>query len=266
MKAKVAANAAEITAGGGTQAYQDCLYLKKEWERKIQYRTGGTDNWFYIRSDSAIGSGLPEGTRAFTRQYVDQFEPTAPAGAGDYALTGRDSALFSPKWPGVTDTVRPLPQGTYKFYFFYRPKEYIICDGVPELEKKREEVFVTVTAPDGAVHEAFFDPVAIGTAVGADASNGVLDPKAFKVGQVSTSLQSLKWEGGSTTLSLSAAVSLSGHALDFIALDGTVAHSLDGGAATVSGNALTWSVASQPWKAGDKLMLRIRQGGPAPTW
>ena len=31
-------------------------------------------------------------------------------------------------------------------------------------------------APDGVVHEAFFDPVAVGTAVGADAVNGVCSP------------------------------------------------------------------------------------------
>ena len=42
-----------------------------------------------------------------------------------------------------------------------------------------------------------------------------------------------------------------------------MALSLDGGAATVSGGTLTWSVADQPWQAGDLLMLRIRTGSPA---
>ena len=117
---------------------------------------------------------------------------------------------------------------------------------------------VTVTAPTGTVHEAFFDPVATGSAVGADASNGALQPTAFTVGGTSTDLQSLKWESGSVTLGLSSSVSLSGHTLDFIALDGTTALSLDGGAAAVSGGTLTWSVATQPWQAGDLLILRIR--------
>ena len=40
-------------------------------------------------------------------------------------------------------------------------------------------------------------------------------------------------------------VDLKGHTLDFISLDGTVA--------------------SQPWREGDQLMLRIRKGATGPT-
>ena len=47
------------------------------------------------------------------------------------------------------------------------------------------------------------------------------------MGGVSTALQSLKWQGGTATLGLRAPASLSGHFLDFIALDGTVTFSLD---------------------------------------
>ena len=54
-------------------------------------------------------------------------------------------------------------------------------------------------APDGVVHEAFFDPVAVGTAVGADAVNGVLQPKSFTVGGSSVALSSLKWQGSAVT-------------------------------------------------------------------
>ncbi|MCE2463434.1 MAG: cadherin repeat domain-containing protein [Dehalococcoidia bacterium] len=60
-------------------------------------------------------------------------------------------------------------------------------------------------------------------------------------------------------------MALTGYVLDFIALDGTVALSLDGGVDTVSGGTLSRSVASQPWQAGDQLMLRIRKGSAAPT-
>ena len=270
LKSKIRAN---TTAIGGSPAMKECLAEKLRWAREAKYRQDNHGPWdpgrsyYYYSSTGAIGSGLPAGTRAFTDPDGGT-GTTAPAWAGDFPITGRDSALFRTKWPGVADTVRPLPAGVYKFYYDQRPKELIICDGVPKLEQERHEVFITVTAPSGTVHEAFFDPVAIGSAVGADAFNGTLEPKAFTVGAVSTSLQSLKWQGGSMTLNLSSPVSLSGHKLNFIALDGTVAHSLDGGAATVSGGTLTWSVASQPWQAGDKLMLRIRQTGagtPTPT-
>ena len=114
------------------------------------------------------------------------------------------------------------------------------------------------------MYEAIFDPVAIGSAVGADGTNGALEPTAFTVGGVSTSLQTLKWQGGSVTLELSPAASLTGYALDFIALDGSVALSLDGGAATAAVETLTWTVSTQPWQAGDQLMLRIRDASADP--
>ena len=266
MKAKITEIAQLVAVGGGSEEYRDCLYEKYRWARQAHYMKDNYTvfeddrDYFYIRHDAAINSGLPAGTRAFTDPLGGEGD-TAPSGEGDFPIMGRDAGQFSTKWPGVADTVRPLPAGEYKFYYSYRPRKYIICDGQPEEEKKREEVFVTVTAPAGTVHEAFFDSVAIGSGVGADASNGVLEPKAFSMGGASTALQSLKWQDGSATLTLSVPASLSGHFLDFIALDGTVAVSLDGGEASVSGGTLTWSVPAQPWQADDKLMLRIRQSG-----
>ena len=57
----------------------------------------------------------------------------------------------------------------------------------------------------------------------------------------------------------------SGHHVDFIALDGSVALRLkiDDATQTVDGDstALSWGVCSQPWEAGDKLMLRISESG-----
>lgn len=61
---------------------------------------------------------------------------------------------------------------------------------------------------------------------------------------------------------------LSGHTLDFIGLDGTAALCLDAAAADAdpSVSTLTWSVATQPWREGDQLMLRIgKTGTPGPT-
>ena len=56
-------------------------------------------------------------------------------------------------------------------------------------------------------------------------------------------------------------VSLSGHVLDFIELDGSVSLSLSAADATMdnTAGAYSWSVTSQPWEDGDKLMLRIRE-------
>ena len=269
MKAKIAANDREVAAGGGSEAYKECLYLKHRWEREVRYRKeklGGV--YHYTRHDKSVGSGLPSGIRVYTDStsgyLLTEYGETPPSNIGEMRVTGRDHDLFVAQWPAIVHTVRPLPAGEYKFYYSNRPQQYIICDAHPEEEMKRDEVFVTVTAPTGTVHEALFDPVAIGAAVGVDRTNGVLTPSAFTIGGVSTSLQSLKWQGGSVTLELSPAASLTGYALDFIALDGSVALSLDGGVSTAAVETLTWTVSAQPWQAGDQLMLRIRDASPTP--
>ena len=113
-------------------------------------------------------------------------------------------------------------------------------------------------SPPSAVHEAFFDPMAIGAGVGADGTNGVLKPAAFTVGGASATITSLKWESGTVTMALNPSASLAGHAIDFIALDGSVTTTLSFDDATQGGGgALTWSVPNQPWNAGDLLMLRV---------
>ncbi len=57
---------------------------------------------------------------------------------------------------------------------------------------------------------------------------------------------------------------LAGHVLDFIGLDGRVTLSVevDGASVDAARNTLRWSVGSQPWEDGDKLMVRIREGSP----
>ena len=265
LRAKVAANAAAIAAGGGSEAYKDCLYLKLKWAREVQTRVDrGGGSYYYKRHDAAVGSGLAEGTMAFTDPYGSGLPATPPPHAGDFQPTGRDAHLFRWKWPGITDTVRPLPAGEYKFYYSSRPKEYIICDGVPDLEKKRQEVFVTVTAPAGTLHEAFFDPVDLtGGGTGASSSSGVIDPDEFTVSGDEYEIESLVWRNNSVVLTLDDHVSLSGYSLDFLELDGSIDTSLDIADATVNQSAATWtwSVASQPWADGDLLMLRIRETG-----
>ena len=260
LKTKIAENTAAIAAGGDSEEYKDCLYQKLKWARRAQSQIGPGGSYFYKRYDAALGSGLAEGTMAFTDPaYASVLPATPPPHAGDVQLTGEDAHLFRWKWPVDMDTMRPLPTGEYKFYFVGRPKEYIICDGVPDLEKQRLEVFVTVTAPTGTLHEAFFDPL-VGTL-------GVPLPADFTVGGVSTAVQFLDWENGAVTLLMYPYANLAGHTLDFIGMNGKVTLSLDAGAAVVdrAAGTLTWAVATQPWREGDQLMLRIRQSVPTAT-
>ena len=111
------------------------------------------------------------------------------------------------------------------------------------------------------MHEAFFDPTTVGTAVKADGSNGVLKPTSFTVGSTATEVTSLEWSNNQVVLTLDPRVSLGNHFLDFIELDGSVALSLFTDSATVDSTAGTysWPMTSQPWADGNKLMLRIRE-------
>ena len=92
----------------------------------------------------------------------------------------------------------------------------------------RYEWTVTVTAPEGTLHEAFFDPVTVGTAVAADSANGVLKPAGFTdANGASATIQRIAWEAGTgesgtVKLKLSPHDGIAGHTLHFIALDGSV--------------------------------------------
>ena len=153
---------------------------------------------------------------------------------------------------------RPLPAGLYKVDFTYQLPSEIPCGQIDDPVRVRE---VTVTAPEGTLHEAFFDPVTVGTAVKADSSNGALKPTSFTVGGTSTELTSLEWANNQVVLTLNPHVALSGHALDFIELDGSVSLSLftDDATANSTAGTYSWSMPSQPWENGDQLMLRIRE-------
>ena len=168
-------------------------------------------------------------------------------------------------------TTRPLPVGEYDF----TQKIYGLLSVACEHHSEQGIATITVTAPDGVLHEAFFDPVEVGAAVGADASSGVLEPASFEVeGVGATSIVRIAWESASAGTGEAGRVRMEfspsgpplvGHHVDFIALDGSVvlrlsvddaAHAVEG-----DGTTLTWGVCKQPWKAGDKLMLRISESG-----
>ena len=86
----------------------------------------------------------------------------------------------------------------------------------------------------------------------------MLKPAAFTVGGASATITSLKWESGAVTMELNPSASLAGHAIDFIALDGSVSTTLSFDEATQGGGgSLTWRVPNRPWSAGDLLMLRV---------
>ena len=266
IKSKITALEAEANRGG-TPEYRKCVEISYRYENNLRRRAELEGPFPHGRYTSDIGSGLPAGT--FVRDIVDN-EGTSVDKIGLSWFKGPDKDLvtdvnvdFRP-WDGGlvrytrrVVTTRPLPAGEYAPNPGGTWHGGVVCARYPAIADNYRVIEITVTAPAGTLHEAFFDPVAIGAGVGADGANGVLKPAAFTVGGASATITSLKWESGTVTMELNPSVSLAGHAIDFIALDGSVALTLSFDDATQSGGALTWSVANQPWNAGDLLMLRI---------
>ena len=277
LKALIGRLQAEVDAGDGSEEYHECVLgkyrSKQEFQRRKEHLEADPNREFAIQFDRQIASGLPAGTEVFVGGdfliLAEALRLNKPAYGDDLVVkTGRDAGLFAKGWPLTAITARPLPAGEYRFYWAEQGRISALCDAMPEDHHTRREVVVTVTPPPNTLHEAFFDPVSLASGVGADSSNGVLNPASFSVDGTSTSIIGLKWESGSVTVTLSPYVSLSGHTLDFIELDGSVSLSLAVSSATEDSSAgtLTWSVPNQPWHNADLLMLRIAASTtPEPT-
>ena len=169
-----------------------------------------------------------------------------------------------------SQTARPLPAGVYSVTITVNPNRTAYCGydfagrlGTGELGTDHE---ITVTAPDNAVHEAFFDPQTIGSGAGYSNSAGTLEPAGFTLGETATTITGLKHEAGSVTLAFSPYDTLEGYELSFIGLDRATSLVLEPSAATgdAATGTLTWAVPDQPWEDGDKLMLRITELPPLP--
>ena len=177
-----------------------------------------------------------------------------------------DDTLSSNGYYERLSTARPMPAGTYKFVSLVQLPHEISCAFRSDYDGL--EYLITVTAPTGTLHEAFFDPVDLtGGGAGATGSSGEIDPDEFTVGSDDYEIESLIWRNNSVVLTLDDHVSLSGYSLDFLELDGSIDTTLDVSDATVNQTATTWtwSVTSAPWEDGDQLMLRIREASTTST-
>ena len=181
---------AQVTSGGGTEEYRNCLIKSLFWERyeqefKDQLAESGRN--YQEQFPQELASGSPAGSEVYdgdrSKAEGDDSTPVPEPSWSDESVvkSGRDAALFEPKWPFIATTTRPLPAGEYRFFWATQGPSLAVCDGMSAARQTRDEVVLTVTAPQGTLHEAFFDPVTLGSGVGADSSNGVLNPNSFSV-------------------------------------------------------------------------------------
>ena len=277
LKQLTAAVNAELDAGDGSAEYKDCVRLKHRYAREDRY---------------LIAEG--KGRRVFRMYPTHEFDSPQPAGTTIYEdqvagaessekrsklwFDGRDADLFNvvtgdlvPVRSAFTFTqtvvsARPIPAGEYRANNNFLRFPFIPCNHVFTYE-----MTMTVTAPEGTVHEAFFDPVVIGAAVGADGSRGVLKPASFAIeGVGTTDIKRIQWQSARVEMQIDPPGRPTGHHIDFIALDGTVVLRLDFDDAVDvveegRTRALTWGVCERPWNDGDLLMLRISESPPGLT-
>ena len=293
MKPKVAALEHEVAAGDGSEAYRECVLYKYQHRRHTDWRieTKGDGSYPYKTYPAEIGSGLPAGTEVLKQphEYLAQLVAAGETLSGYLQLLGDDADLFTAPLSegGHVSTTRPLPAGEYRFFYFYRGDHIVPCNGHPVEWERDDEVILTVTAPEGTLREALFDPATIGSWDGyissGDLSTGDLSPAAFSTSATtstgdatstsdttttgdattttgdSTTINSLYGTGDSVTMTLSPYNNLAGHTLDFITGDGTTILSLTGATGDATAGTLTWAVGSQPWSSGDELMHRITE-------
>ena len=262
IKSLIATHEDMLAKNEGVPGYKECV--KDSFEFDALYKEYPPE---MSSAKHVIPSGQPAGHRL-----VDIYARPPAAHYDKQEFAGPDSDLFISRITNDPDRV----------FLNTQPSMWVPCDYNPEALVNMREVAITVTAPAGAIHEAFFDPATIGSggAVGADAANGVLKPAGFAFGGAGVSLDSIRWESQAAEMRMSPHTRLANHHTDFIALDGSVALRLDFDDATETGEgdarALSWHVCAQPWQAGDLLMLRIsespadlsgvtRDGGCAPA-
>ncbi len=282
LKGIISTVMAEYNGGDGSEEHKRCVLQKYDEHDSIR-------NWPTIHGKpyTALGilgigltvdSGQAAGTRVGDFVFDDAYEEvdTVYNIVESMWLTGTDAMrfeAFNVPWTPIDEdddgtfdiykteygvkTARPLPGGSYEFTVHELRPNFAVCDFAIE-----HVWTVTVTTSRDVLHELFFDPVAVGSTVAADSTNGVLKPAAFTDGNgASATVGSISYEAGTVGVEVTPDGALAGQVLDFIELDGTVSLSLDVADATVDAgiSTLSWSVESQPWEDGDMLMVRIRE-------
>ena len=199
LRSETAAGDALIAAGDGTDEYRECVVEGWRHEHWFAGFKGGEPFVPYELLWQLV-SGAAEGTEVYD---VSDYPAYSGPTYGRTLVEGVNKDLF--KFALVDDddrpdngykhsvaTVRPLPAGTYQYKNYIQDHLEVPCNYIRDYHVI---VNVVVTAPEGTLHELFFDPVTIGSGVAADAKNGLLKPVTFTdANGASATINSISYE------------------------------------------------------------------------
>ena len=172
LKGRITELETEASAGG-TDMYRACITGGYTKLRSMAYKA--QERGVPRMRDSTVKSGLPAGTHADIPFHGAYSRTTSTPAI--WKINGPDREIvrfvtvnWRPegtvfKYDFQLVTTRPLPADTYAIYPNWR---YKYCDKDLSAIENHTGITLTVTAHPRAVHDAFFDPVDIGAAVGAD--------------------------------------------------------------------------------------------------
>ena len=262
LRTEIAAVNTLIGTEGGTEEHKKCVV--EGWQAEHLF-SGVTANGPFVpfKTTHRLASGTSEGTVVLSyRDDGSGYDKVLVEGVEKdlfKSLLNDDDERPDNGYTIGSATARPLPAGNYQYKSILQKHYEIPCNfirGYHTIEN------VVITAPDGVLHELFFDPVTVGSAVAADSTKGVLKPATFTdANGGSATINSISYESSTVKIGVSPDDALAGHVVDIIELDGTVSLSLDVADATVDSayDTLSWTVSEQPWDDGDQLMVRIRR-------
>ena len=278
IKELITANDALLERNQAVPYFEECV--RDRFRFTAVYKTG---SYMETRYETEIASGMRPGSVEIWEDIED--------GDPYYAtwwIEGPNTHLFTMtkedpdndpttgyKWKVSAN--RPLPSGEYIIRYDGQPWAWVPCNYHPNYHPTGEvyinEQTLIATAPDGVLHEAFFDPASLGASVGANSASdgvGVLKPAEFTHNGATVVIEQIEWSTNTNKIALklsNRSAKLAGHHIDFIELDASVSLRLDiDDAETTStgyGQTLSWEVCRQPWHPGDQLMLRIAKSATA---
>ena len=253
----------ELRKSDNIERYRECLQDRSR-SRREQTAAASASRPTPTPIDHRLTSGQPAGTSLMKGRF------SGDDGYHEFSFSGPDKFLVRAQIEDEDDDsatgfdlniemTRPVPAGIYELSARARPYSWLEC----EFDSADDYIdwTITVTAPSGTLHEAFFDPVEL-----KNPSDGVgvrYSPKtSFTLpDKTSVTLDYLYYTPGIVKMGTTPHNALDGYELDIIELDGKVSSTFAFGGTRDTSAAHEWATCAQPWHDDDELMLRIRKAG-----